>query len=255
MTEQTIGTVNVSGGSASIQLDTTDLTSGSYTIRAVYNENNHYREVTDTGTLTVQSQTLVNPWSGLLDISNWKAYTASNIKTGTTSTLSSSMYTIDTVNAVLQFKSTRYFVYNCSLQDFLDYYNNEFDIIFNPGNQNWRVGFIKITSNGCYTLGVTRATPNNSNTTRKLYNEEANVTPINANQVTTGEYNVMTYNVSQGSLTVYYMDVDGSYVSYTISMGSIDPSEYYLYCYYSSSGGNIHWTANTSLIQNPSRPP
>lgn len=57
MTKTNIGTVTVTDGVASIQLDTKDLTEGTYNIITRYNQNNEYTESTTTETLTVNTAT------------------------------------------------------------------------------------------------------------------------------------------------------------------------------------------------------
>jgi len=57
MTKTNIGTVTVTDGVASIQLDTKDLTEGTYNIITKYNQNNEYKESTTTETLKVNTAT------------------------------------------------------------------------------------------------------------------------------------------------------------------------------------------------------
>lgn len=256
MTEQTIGTVNVSGGSASIQLDTTDLTSGSYTIRAVYNENNHYREVTDTGTLTVQSQTLVDPWSGLLDTSNWGSYpngTSGSSQTGNTTALTSSDASVDNTNQYIQFKATKYFVYNKTLKDLLDYYNNEFSIIaYKSNGDGWfDLGFVNTTTGG-YKLGYI------SCISRSAYarNQENNVNVSlgNSRDLLYQAWNEVTFSKEGSDLVLYWRGHGSTYTSQALALGSIDPSEYYFYVK-GCTRHDLRVSVNSALIQNPSRPP
>lgn len=257
MTEQTIGTVNVSGGSASIQLDTSDLSAGSYTIRAVYNENNHYREVTDTGTLTVQSQTLVDPWSGLLDITNWGTYPSGSSGTGQTGsqgTVSSSDVNINTTDQWIQFQNQKYYVYNKTLEDLLEYYDDEFSIIVRKDNGDGRfdLGFVNTTNRG-YKIGymcnsgsiAIKNEENNVSITTKEYGD---------GQVKYQQYNEITFKRSGTDLLMYYRIQANTWVSRTIALGGVDPSVYYFYVR-GTVRPQVRVTVNSALIQNPSRPP
>lgn len=57
MTNNNIGTVNVTNGIASIELNTNNLEEGNYNIIAQYNENEHYKTTTATANLTIQPDT------------------------------------------------------------------------------------------------------------------------------------------------------------------------------------------------------
>ena len=55
MTITNISTVNVTNGVATIQLDTTDIAEGEYTITTKYNQNDNYKESTTQSTLTINN--------------------------------------------------------------------------------------------------------------------------------------------------------------------------------------------------------
>jgi hypothetical protein len=257
MTEQTIGTVNVTGGGASIQLDTSDLAVGSYTIHALYNENNTYRGVDGTGTLTLQQSQLTDPWSGLLDISNWGTYPSGSSGTGQTGsqgTVSSSDVNINTTDQWIQFQNQKYFVYNKTLADLLEYYDDEFSIIVRKDNGDGRfdLGFVNTTNRG-YKLGymcnsgsiAIKNEENNVSITTKEYGD---------GQVKYQQYNEITFKRSGTNLLMYYKIQATTWVSRTIALGSIDPSLYYFYVR-GTTRPQVRLTVNTSLIQNPSRAP
>jgi hypothetical protein len=257
MTEQTIGTVNVTGGGASIQLDTSDLAVGSYTIRALYNENNTYRGVDGTGTLTLQQQQLTDPWGGLLDITNWGTYPSGSSGTGQTGsqgTVSSSDVNINTTDQWIQFQNQKYFVYNKTLADLLEYYDDEFSIIVRKDNGDGRfdLGFVNTTNRG-YKLGymcnsgsiAIKNEENNVSITTKEYGD---------GQVKYQQYNEITFKRSGTDLLMYYKIQANTWVSRTIALGSIDPSLYYFYVR-GTTRPQVRLTVNTSLIQNPSRAP
>ena len=112
-------TVSVVDGVAQLEVDTTDIPEGSYDITATYQQNNTYRDATDTGTLTVQAQqTLTDPWSGLLDTSNWGTYASGSSganQTGSQGTVTSSDVSIDTTNGTIQFQNQKYGSYYINL--------------------------------------------------------------------------------------------------------------------------------------------
>jgi hypothetical protein len=257
MTEQTIGTVNVTGGGASIQLDTSDLAVGSYTIRALYNENNTYRGVDGTGTLTLQQSQLTDPWSGLLDISNWGTYPSGSSGTGQTGsqgTVSSSDVNINTTDQWIQFQNQKYFVYNKTLADLLEYYDDEFSIIVRKDNGDGRfdLGFVNTTNRG-YKLGymcnsgsiAIKNEENNVSITTKEYGD---------GQVKYQQYNEITFKRSGTDLLMYYRIQANTWVDRQIALGGIDPSLYYFYVR-GTTRPQVRLTVNTSLIQNPSRAP
>jgi hypothetical protein len=256
MTEQTIGTVNVTGGGASIQLDTSDLAVGSYTIRALYNENNTYRGVEDTGTLTVQQQQLVDPWSGLLDSSNWGSYpnaSSGTGQTGNTTTLTSSDYTLNSTSQYLEFKTTKYYVYNQTLADLLDYYNDEFSIIvYKGGGDGWfDMGFVNTTTGG-YKLGYI------SCISRSAYarNQENNVNISlgSSRDFPYSYWNECTFSKEGSDLVLYWRGHGSTYTSQAIALGSIDPEKYYFYVK-GCTRNTVRVSVNSALIQNPSRDP
>jgi hypothetical protein len=257
MTEQTIGTVNVTGGGANIQLDTSDLAVGSYLIRALYNENNTYRGVDGTGTLTLQQSQLTDPWSGLLDISNWGTYPSGSSGTGQTGsqgTVSSSDVNINTTDQWIQFQNQKYFVYNKTLADLLEYYDDEFSIIVRKDNGDGRfdLGFVNTTNRG-YKLGymcnsgsiAIKNEENNVSITTKEYGD---------GQVKYQQYNEITFKRSGTNLLMYYKIQATTWVSRTIALGGVDPSLYYFYVR-GTTRPQVRLTVNTSLIQNPSRAP
>ena len=257
MTEQTIGTVNVTGGGASIQLDTSDLAVGSYTIRALYNENNTYRGVDGTGTLTLQQQQLTDPWLGLLDITNWGTYPSGSSGTGQTGsqgTVTSSDVQLDTTNGTIQFQNQKYFVYNRTLADLLNYYDDEFSIIAykSSGDGRFDLGFVNTTNRG-YKLGymcnsgsiAVKNEENNVSITTKEYGD---------GQVKYQQYNEFTFKKVGTDLHLYYRIQATTWVDRTLALGGIDPSLYYFYVR-GTIRPQVRLTVNTSLIQNPSRAP
>ena len=251
-------TVSVVDGVAQLEVDTTDIPEGSYDITATYQQNNTYRDATDTGTLTVQAQqTLTDPWSGLLDTSNWGTYASGSSganQTGSQGTVTSSDVSIDTTNETIQFQNQKYYVYNATLEDLLTYYNNEFSIIEYKTNGDGRfdLGFVNTTRNG-YKLGymcnsgsiAVKNEENNVSITTKEYGD---------GQVKYQQYNEFTFKKVGTDLHLYYKIQAVTWVDRTIPLGSIDPSLYYFYVR-GTTRPQVRLTCNRSLIQNPSRDP
>lgn len=240
----------VSNGIAGVVVDTSNIPEGNYTIRAQYNQNNRYKQATDTGTLTL-NQAPVTPWTGLLDISNWGCYpsgTSGAGQTGTTTPLVTADYTVDSTNMSIAFKQTKYYVYNKTLDDLLTYFNNEFSIIAykSQGDGWYDLGFVNTTTGG-YKLGyitcINRAT--------RFMNQEnnININPGSNKDLLYQNWNEITFKKQGTDLVMYYKAHGQSYTSQAIALGNIDLSKYYFYVK-GCTKADMRLTLNQSLIQN-----
>lgn len=246
-------TVSVVNGVATLEVDTTDIPEGNYDITATYQQNNTYREASDTGTLLVEQAQpqAVDPWSGLLDTSNWGTYptgTSGANQTGNTTALTSSDATVDTTNQYIQFKQTKYFVYNKTLDDLLTYYNNEFSIIaYKGGGDGWfDLGFVNTTTGG-YKLGYISCITRSA----RARNQENNV---NVNLGSSRDFlyqnwNECTFKKEGTDLVLYWKGHGSAYTSQALALGSIDPEKYYFYVK-GCTQSDMRLTLNNSLIQN-----
>lgn len=173
-----------------------------------------------------------DPMEGYLDLSNWGSYPAGTSGVGQTGTLSNattSDFTIDTTNQTITTKNTKYFVYNRTLQDFFDYYGDEFSLIAykTGGDGRYDLGFVNTTTGG-YKLGYL------CNSGSQVISNEENNIKITTHEVGDGQvkyqnYNQFTFKQIGTDIHMYYCIQGSRYVERTIPMGNIDPSQYYLY--------------------------
>ena len=139
-------------------------TSSSITIIASFTDsNNQYGNSSSSILFNINDDTTpvvtVDPLSDslLFDITNWGTYPSGSSGsglTGTTTPATTSDLTINLQNKTITDQNQKYFVYNYTLQDFWDYYGDEFSIIAykTGGDGRYDLGFLNTTTGG-YKLG------------------------------------------------------------------------------------------------------
>ena len=194
------------------------------------------------------SSTRVDPLSDELffDISNWGTFpdaTSSSAQTGTPTPATTSDLTIDATAKTISDNNKNYMVYNKTLQDFFDYYGDEFSFIVykTGGDGRYAVGF-KNTTNGGYQLGYhdgyAENTENNSSTS--------------LGEVLYQKYNEITFKNTGTDITIYWKQGGTTYVSQTMSIANLNPSEYYFF-FRSSVRTGIRITNDRTKIDYTSR--
>jgi hypothetical protein len=222
-----------------------------------------------TGTYTSSTDTLIfqvtQPVTPVVDpladadfynISNWGTYpsgTSGASHTGATTAATTTDLTIDATAKTITDKNTKYMVYNKTLQDFLNYYGDEFSLIAykTGGDGRFALGFVNTTTRG-YKLYFGGDSGNS-----KFANEEAN-SAVTISSPSDGwplyqKYNEFTFKKVGSELHLYYKVAGTTYTEKTIQYGNIDPSKYYLY-FHSSVRAGLTITNDRTKIQNTSRP-
>ena len=245
----TIGVLTTDGyGNATFIInglhDTEDAT---VEIMALYPSNELYSESYESIFLTINQATDPLADADFYNISNWGTYlnnTSGAGQTGATTAATTSDLTIDATAKTITNKNRRYIVYNKTLQDFLDYYDNEFSLIAykTGGDGRYAYGFVNTTTGG-YKLGYVDG---------YAKNEENNIN-LSEGEVAYQKYNEITYKKIGTDLHIYWKKQGTTYVEKVVALGNINPSEYYLY-FRSSVRTGITITNDRTKIQNTSRP-
>lgn len=237
--------INITNGQATLNLDTTNYTPGTYNITIEYPTNNTYNQATTTSTLTLTQNT--NPYRHIL---NQSYYTCMN-NTFTSSATSSISNPSDTQ---ILFNNRNSYIYTgATLQDFIDYTDGDVNFILKKsgGDGRYNLGFVNPDTQD--TLGYIDITAHYIQNT------------LAGEQVTFSDemyYNhwcecLFHFDTTDNTLTVYWYGRTGSgsdnYQSASIGLGDIDPSEYYLYL--RPYNRELYLTRDTSLIEYPALDP
>ena len=175
---------------------------------------------------------LTDPTLGYFDIANWGTYpngTSGSNQTGTLTPATSSDLTINESTQLITANNTKYFVYNATLKDFLDYFEGEFSFITykTGGDGRFDIGFVNTTTGG-YKLGYLC-----NSGSQVISNEENNIRitthEVGDGQVKYQKYNQFTFKQIGTDIHMYYCIQASRYVDRTIPLGNIDPSKYYFY--------------------------
>jgi hypothetical protein len=173
--------------------------------------------------ITVENDVRVNPLSDelLFNISNWGTYPSANsssAQSGTLTPATTSDLTINSTAKTITDSNTKYFVYNKSLQDFLDYGDEINFIVYKTGGDGkYQLGFIN-TTNGKklgYIDGAATNQVDNAST--------------NLGEVTYQKYNQITFVREGTNLTIYWKNKSSVFVQRTLSLANVDPTRYYFY--------------------------
>ena len=240
-------------------------TSSSIDIIASFTDsNNQYGDSSSSISFNINdgtTPTAVDPLSDslLFDITNWGTYPAGSSGsglTGTPSAATTSDMTISLQDKTITTSNGKYFVYNYTLQDFLDYYNNyndEFSLIIrmNSGDGRYDFGFLNTTTGG-YRIGYM-----SSAGSINVMNEENNIS-ITTQEYGDGQtkfqkYNQLTFKKVGTDLHLYYKIQGVTWVDRTLALGSVDLSKYHLFVKTRNSYGNMTITNDATKIDNPSR--
>ena len=240
-TETLLDTVTTdNNGEATTTLTGLTTTSNStIEIRAKYTATTTYNASNDT--LSFNILTLTDPMTDYLTLSNWSMGSSA---TGTLSTPTSSNLSVNTTNNTLTDQNTNYFIYNKTLQDFFDYYGDEFSFIAykTGGDGRYKLGFVNTTNGNI--LGYQAGTATN---------QEAN-SSCSQSEVVYQKYNQITFKKIGTDIHVYWKKGGTTYVDCTLAMGSIDTTKYYFF-FKSDVRAGLTLTTDTTKIDHYSRDP
>ena len=229
-----------SNGEATATLTGLTTTSNStIEIRAKYTATTSYNASNDT--LSFNILTLTDPMQDYLTLSNWSMGSSA---TGTLSTPTSSNLSVNTTNNTLTDQNTNYFIYNKTLQDFFDYYGDEFSFIAykTGGDGRYKLGFVNTTNGNI--LGYQAGTATN---------QEAS-SSCSQSEVVYQKYNQITFKKIGTDIHVYWKKSGTTYVDCTLAMGSIDPTAYKFF-FKSDVRSGLTLTTDASKIDHYSRDP
>ena len=251
---------NANTGKLTIVVDVQELNAGDYTLKLVLPETDAIQGGNNTSTFAVQQR---DPLRHILTIDeNWKRISKLNYSIDVANPPSSIEYihaNTDT-NTLLFNIPGHYYVYLASLQDLFTYYNNEFNLIAYKGGSNgkYELGFMRyaldandnhlVDSNSIYRLGYVAETYDVN-----VLSEETNYSQT-ANEVLFRSWNEFKFQKIGNNIHIWYCSQGTTSEHFTIPIGNMDLSRYYLY-----TGGDgmldasLYLTVtNQSLIDYPS---
>jgi len=248
----TTATTNSNGVATANLTGLTSTDASSIQIIAYYYDGDKYTSASQSLTFNIyddsQTPVYVDPLNDtdFFDINSWGTYpsgASGASQTGTLAAATTSDLTIDNVNKTITDNNQKYFVYQYTLQDFFNYYGDEFSLIGykTGGDGRYQLGFVNTTTNG-YKLGYFDGSAVN--------NEASSSTSLG--EVKYQRYCEITFERSGTNITLYWRVQGGTYSSKTMPLGTVDPTQYYLY-WRSSVRAGFTITNDSSKIVDHSR--
>ena len=181
------------------------------------------------------------------DLGNWGMF-ASNVSgsglTATPTSATSSVLSVSDSNKTVTDTALRWFIYDATLYDLLQYYNNEFSLVLHKtgGDGRYDFGFINTTTGGyriAYTNGAVVSEETSSNNTGQ--------------EVEYQQWNEFTFKLVGTDLHIYFKRKSNyGYADITIPTYNINLYEYKLY-FKSYNKAGLSISTDMSKIQNASR--
>ena len=249
----TTATTNSNGVATANLTGLTSTDASSIQLLAYYNGDERYGAASQSLTFNIyddsQTPVYVDPLNDtdFFDINSWGTYpsgASGSSQTGTLAAATTSDLTINDVNKTITDNNQKYFVYKYTLQDFFNYYGDEFSLIAykTGGDGRYQLGFVNTTTGG-YKLGYIDGSAVN--------NEASSSTSLG--EVKYQMYNEITFERNGTDITIYWKYNATTFKSKTMPLGTVDPTKYYLY-WRSTVRSGFTLTNDTSKIQNHSRP-